>query len=184
MPTKNKNKKQPNLQSRIVKLVFEDGPRPQNGMTKILGIPYQSLNTEILELVRIGVLQKGELGILSLIEDVDLSQFGVDVPKSDKNQQDAKTDSEDDPNQSWRDGDFTHQEKFVRLLKSVGVKQEISETICAIYFNGNVNSIYWLHKVLLDISRGFVTEDQAKMIMPSWAYYWGMHYDFDKFFGD
>lgn len=62
-----KKKKQPNLRSRIVDLTMEQEPRPQKGMTKILGAYYQSPNSEILELRNLGVLEKSDDGVLSLV---------------------------------------------------------------------------------------------------------------------
>jgi hypothetical protein len=60
-----------------VNLVVEK-PRLQRGMTKIIGASYQSLNTEILELRRLGVLQKDASGVLSLVPGVDLAQLGIE----------------------------------------------------------------------------------------------------------
>ncbi len=63
MAPRKKKKKQPNLHSRIVNLIVEEGPRPQRGLAKILAVSYQSLNTEILELRSLGVLQKNDDGV-------------------------------------------------------------------------------------------------------------------------
>jgi hypothetical protein len=176
-----KKKKQLNLRSRIVYLITEQGPRPQKGMTKILGAYYQSLNSEILELRNLGVLEKSDDGVLSLVQGVNLAQFGIEVTSS-ENRNKAKTSASQSSMPSWRDGDFTHQEKFVKLLRSVGVKTA-ADTIADIFFAGNVNSLRWLYQVLVVTAEGFVTEDQAKLIMPSWAFYWGIPYDHDEFFG-
>jgi hypothetical protein len=183
MAPKKKRKRKPNLRSRIVSLIVERGPRPQRGMTRTLVASYQSLNTEILELRRLGVLEKSDDGVLSLIQGVDLAQFGIEVPLN-ENPITTKTSASEATMEYWNEGDFTHQEKFVRLLRSVGVKQEIGKTICHLYFNGNVNSMRWLYQVLVVTAKGFVTEDQAKMIMPSWAYYWGVPYNHEDFFED
>ncbi len=151
-------------------------------MTKILGAYYQSLNSEILELRNLGVLEKSDDGVLSLVQGVDLAQFGIEVPPSSENRTTAKTDASESPMQAWSDGDFPHQEKFLKLLRSVGVRTA-ADVIANLYFGGNVNSLRWLYQVLVVTAEGFVTEDQAKMIMPSWALYWGVPYDYDEFFG-
>ncbi len=183
MAAKKKNKKQPNLRSRIVNLIMEQGPRPQKGMPKILGAYYQSLNSEILELRNLGVLEKSDDGVLSLVQGVDLAQFGIEI-SSNENRTAPETSASESPMQAWCDGEFTHLEKFVRLLRSVGVKAPIAKTIADLYFVGDVHSARWLYQVLVVTAEGFVTKDQAKLIMPSWAYYWGMPYDYDEFFGD
>ncbi len=84
--------------------------------------------------------------------------------------------------QAWCDGDSSFQEKFLKLLKSVGVKTA-SDAIAMQFFCGNVNSLRWLYEVPMVNTKGFVTENQAKMIMPSWALFWGVSYDYDEFFG-
>lgn len=94
----------------------------------------------------------------------------------------AKTAASGSSMPSWRYGNFTHQEKFVKLLKSVGVKTA-ADTIADIFFNGNVNSVRWLYRVLIVEAEGFVEEYQAKLIIPSWAFYWGISYNYDEFFG-
>lgn len=183
MAPKKKNKKQPNIRSRIVNLIVENGPRPQRGMTSILGISYQSLNTEILELRRLGVLEKNSDGILSLVEGVDLAQFGFEIPIRSENQSTAETNILESPMLAWCDGPSPPPEKFEKLLKSVGVKTA-ANVIANLFFNGEIGNLQWLYKVLMVTSEGFVTEDQAKMIMPSWAFFWGIPYNHDEFFGE
>ena len=61
-----KRKKQPTLRSRIMSLIIERGPVELRDMTGILAARYQSLNTEALELRRLGVLPKDADGVWSL----------------------------------------------------------------------------------------------------------------------
>ena len=71
MASKKKRKKQPTLRSLIVTLIAEEGPRKLSGMTRILGSSYQSLNSEVLKLRRLGVLEKDADGVLSLVPGTD-----------------------------------------------------------------------------------------------------------------
>jgi len=64
MASKKKRKKQPTLQSLIVTLIAEEGPRKLSGMPKILGSTYKTLNSEVLKLRKIGVLEKDTDGVL------------------------------------------------------------------------------------------------------------------------
>ena len=116
MSPKKKNNKQSNLRSRIVSFIVEKGPRRQKGMAKILGASYQSLNTEILELRRLSVLQKNDDGVLSLAQGVDLEQLGIKLPVSRENEITAKTNISESPMESWCDGPLPHKEKFLKLL--------------------------------------------------------------------
>jgi hypothetical protein len=182
MASKKKSKKQPNLRSRIVKLIIEQGPRPQKGMARILRAYYHTFVCKILELIKLGVLEKSDDGVLSLVPGVDLSQFGIEIPVSEKNQGKAETGTSESQMKAWSEGDFTHQEKFVKLLNSLGVR-DIAKNIADLYFNGDVNNIHWLYEVLMVISKGFITEPQARMTMASWTpYWWGIPFDIDEFF--
>ena len=105
MAGKKKQKKQPNLRSRIVSLLIERGPVKLGIMGRALKAPYQSLNTEALELRRLGVLQKDADGVWSLAPDVNLEMWGIEI--------DSTTSSPPQPESSK-----TLEDKFKDLLKS------------------------------------------------------------------
>jgi hypothetical protein len=154
-----KKKKQPTLRSLIVSLIIEEGPRKLSGMTRILGFPYQSLNSEVLKLRNLGVLEKDAEGVLSLVPGVDPTAFGIEVITSDPG---ASTSPQPET-------PSTIQEQFMDLLRSTGVKKGV-ETISEIYFSKlDFWTAQWLHHVLTDIAQGFVTEGQAKLVMGYWT---------------
>ena len=174
MASKKKRKKQPTLRSLIVSLIAEEGPRKLSGMTRILGSSYQSLNSEVLKLRKLGVLEKDADGILSLVPGVDPAMFGIEVITSDPF---AST-----PPQP--ESPRTLEEKFRDLLRSTGVKNGV-EAITAIYFSGaDIWNAQWLYRVLSDDARGFVTEAQCKLIMGAWTITTGIPYEYEDFFDD
>jgi len=173
MARKKKRKRQPTLRSLIVSLIVEEGPRKLSGMTRILGSSYQSLNTEALELRRLGVLQKDTDGLWSLVPGIDPTMFGIEVITSDS--------AASIPPQP--ESPRTLEDEFRDLLRSVGVKKA-AETIAGLFFNGDIWNMRWLHRVLLDYARGFVTEAQCKLIMGYWAQTKGISYEYEDFFED
>lgn len=174
MAGKKKKKKQPSARSLIVSLIIEEGPRKMSGMTRILGFPYQSLNSEVLKLRKLGVLEKDADGVLSLVPGVDPTAFGIEVIISDPSA--LKSPQPETPR--------TIEEQFMDLLRSTGVKKGV-ETISAIYFSKlDFWNAEWLHHVLTDVAQGFVTEDQAKLIMGYWTIKNGIPYKHEDFFDD
>ncbi|MEE8471448.1 MAG: hypothetical protein V3S51_08975 [Dehalococcoidia bacterium] len=167
---KRRKKKQPNLHSRIVGHIVERGPMRLRDMTRILGARYQSINTEVLELRRLGVLQKDADGVWSLVPGADLEVFGI-----------RPTDTPVSPAEEYS---RTIEEKFLDLLRSVGVKKA-AETITDLFSSGeDIWDMQWLHHVLTWSAEGFVTEDQAKLIMAYWAHTNGIPYRHEDFFSD
>jgi len=174
MASKKKRKKQPTLCSLIVSLIVEEGPRKLSGMTRILGSSYQSLNSEVLKLRRLGVLEKDADGVLSLAPGVDPVAFGIELITSDPA---ALTLTQPESPRNL-------EEKFRDLLRSAGVKNGV-EAITEIYFSGaDIWNAQWLHHVLSDDARGFVTEDQCKLIMGYWTITTGIPYKHEDFFDD
>ena len=167
---KKRRKKQPNLRSRIVRLIVEKGPVTVRDMTRSLGARYQSVNTEALELRRHGVLQKDDESAWSLAPGADLEAFGIEPTHS----------LVSPPEDSSR----TPEGRFLDLLRSVGVKKA-AETITDLFFSGeDIWDMQWLHHVLAWSAEGFVTEGQAKLIMAYWAHTNGIPYRHEDFFSD
>jgi len=173
MARKKKRKKQPTLRSLIVTLIAEEGPRKLSGMTRILGSSYQTLNTEALKLRRLGVLEKDADGVWSLVPGVDPAMFGIEVITSDSV---ASTLPQPESPRTLED-------EFRDLLRSAGVKKA-TEVIAELFFAGDIWNMRWLHRVLSDDARGFVTEAQCKLIMGYWAHTKGVPYNYDDFFED
>jgi hypothetical protein len=173
MARKKKRKKQPTLRSLIVSLIVEEGPRKLSGMTRILGSSYQSLNAEALKLRRLGVLEKDADGLWSLVPGVDPAMFGIEVITSDLA---ASTPPQPESPRTLED-------EFRDLLRSAGVKKA-TETIAELFFAGDIWNMRWLHRVLSDDARGFVTEAQCKLIMGYWAQTKGIPYEYEDFFED
>ncbi len=174
MAGKKKRKKQPSVRSLIVSLIAEEGPRKMSGMTRILGAPYQSLNSEVLKLRKLGVLEKDIDGVLSLVPSVDPAVFGIEVITSDPS---ASTSPQPEAPR-------TIQEQFMDLLRSTGVKKGV-ETISDIYFSKlDFWKAEWLYHVLMDSAQGFVTEGQAKLIMGYWTIKNGIPYEYEDYFDD
>jgi len=174
MASKKKRKKQPTLRSLIVTLIAEEGPRKLSGMTRILGSSYQSLNSEVLKLRRLGVLEKDADGVLSLVPGIDPAAFGIEVITSDPAP----------PTPPETDRELSLQDKFEDLLRRVGVKKG-AKAIAEIYFSGDdIWNAQWLHRVLSDDAQGFVTEAQSKLIMGYWARTKGIPYEYEDFFSD
>ena len=173
MPRRKRKQKPPTLCSRIVSLIIERGPVKLGVMVRALKAPYQSLNTEALELRRLGVLQKDADGIWSLVPGVNPEMWGIEIITSD-----STAHSPPQPERSR-----TLEDKFKDLLRSAGVRKGIP-TIAALFFAGDIWDMYWLHQVLTHYARGFVTEDQSKLIMASWAYKNGVPYKYEDFFKD
>jgi hypothetical protein len=174
MAGKKKRKKQPTLRSRIVGLIMERGPVKLGIMVKTLDAPYQSLNTEALELRRLGILQKDAEGVWSLVPGTDPTMYGVEIIKP------YSIGSAGPQLESSR----TLQDEFRDLLRSTGVKKGV-EAITDIYFSGDdIWNAQWLYKVLADYSEGFLTEDQCKLIMASWTITKGIPYEYEDFFKD
>ena len=174
MAGKKKRKKQLSVRSLIVSLIAEERPRKMSGMTKILGAHYQSLNSEVLKLRKLGVLEKDADGVLSLVPGVDPAAFGIEVITSDPS---ALTSPQPEAPR-------TIQEQFMDLLRSAGVKIGV-ETISDIYFSKlDFWNAEWLYHVLMDSAQGFVTEDQAKLIMGYWTIKNGVPYEHEDFFTD
>jgi hypothetical protein len=173
MARKKKTKKQPNLRSRIVSLIREKGPIKLGVMVRTLKAPYQSLNTEALELRRLGVLQKDEEGVWSLIPGVDPAAYGVESIDLDSN---VTIGSQP---RSYP----TLEDEFRNLLRSVGVKSGL-EPITSIFFSGDIWDPRRLHKILTHTAQGFVTEDQCKLIMAYWMITKGVPYRREDFFDD
>ena len=168
-----KKKKQPTLRSLIVSLIVEEGPRKLSGMTRILGSSYQSLNSEVLKLRRLGVLEKDADGVLSLVPGIDPAVFGIEVITSDLV---PPTPPETDRELSLRD-------KFEDSLRCVGVKKG-AKAIADIYFSGDIWNARWLYHVLSVPAEGFVTEGQCKLIMGYWTITTGIPYEHEDFFND
>ncbi len=174
MARKKKKQKQPTLSSLIVTLIADEGPRKLSGMPRILGATYQTLNTEVLELRRLGVLEKDADGVLSLVPGVDPSSFGIEVINSDST---ASTPPQPKSEQTLED-------KFEDLLRSAGVKKGVG-TITEIYFSGDdIWNAQWLHHVLSVPAEGFVTEAQCRLIMGAWTIKTGIPYKHEDFFDD
>lgn len=174
MAGKKKRKKQPTLHSRIVSLVMERGPMKLGVMLRTLKASYQSLNTEALELRRLGVLQKDAEGVWSLVPGVNPATFGIEIITSD-----STTSAPPQPESSR-----TFKDEFIDLLKSAGVKKAV-EVIADLFINGgDLWDIQWLHHVLSWCAEGFVTEDQCKLIMAYWARTKGLPYEYEDFFED
>ncbi len=174
MVIKKKRKKQPTLRSRIVSLITEKSPMKLRVMVRTLRASYQSLNTEALELRRLGVLQKDAEGVWSLVPGVNPAMFGIEIITSE-----LTASIEPQP-----EGSRTFKDEFRDLLKSVGVKKA-AETIADLYFSGdNIWDARWLYKVLADYSEGFVTEGQCKLIMGYWTRKNGVPYRYEDFFED
>lgn len=172
MAVKKRRKKEPTLRSRIVNLIMEKGPMKLRVMARTLKAPYQSLNTEALELRRLDVLQKDTEGIWSLAPGVNPAAFGIEIITSD-----STASIEPQP-----EGPRTFRDEFKDLLRSVGVKQA-ADTIADLYFNGdNIWDARWLYTVLADYARGFVTEGQCKLIMGYWTIKNGIPYKYEDFF--
>ena len=165
---KRRKKKRPNLRSRIVGLIAERGPMRVKDMTRILGARYQSINTEALELRRLGVVQKDAEGVWLLLPGADLEVFGIQPHPS-----------VSPPEENSR----TLEDEFKDLLKSTGVKWGV-EAISEIFFARDIWDVEWLHHVLSRSTGGFVTEDQAKLVMGYWARTKGIPYRYEDFFGD
>lgn len=173
MARKKKRKKQPALRSRIVGLIMEKGPVKLGIMVRTLQAPYQSLNTEALELRRLGVLQKDAAGVWSLVPGIDPAAYGVEAIKADST---AAT-------WSQSEGFPTLEDEFMDLLRSVGVKDAV-EPITSIFFGGDIWDPWRLHEVLTHVAQGFVTEDQCKLIMADWMITKGVPYRREDFFDD
>jgi len=174
MASKKKRKKQPTLRSLIVTLIAEEGPRKLSGMTRILGSSYQSLNSEVLKLRRLGVLEKDADGVLSLVPGIDPAAFGIEMITS----------APAPPTPPETDRELSLQDKFEDLLRRVGVKKG-AKTIAEIYFSGDdIWDAQWLYHVLSDDAQGFVTEDQSKLIMGYWTRTKGIPYEYENFFSD
>jgi len=174
MSSKKKRKKQPTLRSLIVTLIAEEGPRKLSGMPKILGSTYKTLNSEVLKLRKLGVLEKDTDGVLSLVPGVDPAAFGIEVITSDSAA----------PTSPKPERERTLQNKFEDLLRSAGVKKGVG-TITEIYFSGaDIWNAQWLYRVLSDDARGFVTEAQCRLIMGAWTIKTGIPYKHEDFFDD
>ncbi len=174
MASKKKRKKKPTLSSLIVSLIIEEGPRKLSGMTRIVGSSYQNLNSEVLKLRKLGVLEKDADGVLSLVSDVDPAAFGIELITSDPN---ALTSPRPETPK-------TIQEQFMDLLRSAGVKKG-AEAISEIYFSKlDFWNAEWLYHVLMDSAQGFVSEGQAKLIMGYWTIKNGVPYEYEDFFSD
>ena len=173
MARKKKRKKQPNLRSRIVSLITEKGPVKLGVMVRTLKAFYQSLNTEALELRRLGVLQKDADGVWSLVPGIDPAMFGIEVITSHSV---ASTLPQPESPRTLED-------EFRDLLRSAGVKKA-TEVIAELFFAGDIWNMRWLHRVLLHHARGFVTEAQSKLIMGYWARTKGIPYRHQDFFED
>ena len=172
MPTRKKQRRGPALPSRIVRLISLTGPIALRDMIMILAAPYQSLNTECLELARLGVLNKDSEGLWSLSTEASSTMpalrtdAGVSTP--------PPFSAEEPP---------TNEEKFIKILRSVGVK-EVDTVISEIFFTGDVGDMHWLYRVLFSLTKGYVSRNQAKLLMPAWAAHWGVPYRHEDFFED
>ena len=71
----------------------------------------------------------------------------------------------------------------MEVLVSAGVKEAV-ETIAYLFFARDIWDMRWLHRVLSDHARGFVTEGQCKLIMSYWAHTKGIPYEYEDFFED
>jgi len=185
MAGKKKRKKQPTLRSRIVSLIIERGPMKLGVMVRTLKASYQSLNTEALELRRLGVLQKGAEGVWSLVHGVNPAMFGIEIITSDQGGRvSTEASVSTTPTPPQFESSRTFKDEFIDLLKSVGVRKA-AETIADLFFNGeDIWDMRWLHRVLSDYARGFVTEAQCKLIMGYWAHTKGIPYKYEDFFKD
>ena len=182
MPRKKKRQKQPTLRSRIVSLIIERGPTKLRDMTGILAARYRSLNTEALELRRLGVLEKDSEGAWSLVPGVNAATFGIQLVPSYQAGGDASGSiSPPSTPVSSPDASRTPQDDFMETLASTGVKKAVL-SIADIFFSGDINDTRWLYHVLSWSAEGFVTEAQCKLMMAWWASHWGIPYDHDDFF--
>jgi hypothetical protein len=181
MPGKRKKRKL-TLRSRIVSLLSEKGRMKLGNMAKILGASSKSLNTEALELRRLGVLQKDDEGVWSLVPGVDPTMFGIEPLVSERGGSNGGVSTTSTPLET--EGLIPFKNEFIDLLKSTGVKTG-AEVIADLYLNGdNIWDMRWLHYVLSDCAKGFVTEGQCKLIMAAWAIGKGVRYKHEDFFKD
>ena len=141
-------------------------------MVRTLKAPYQSLNTEALELRTLGVLQKDVEGVWSLVPGIDPAMYGVEVITS----------SSTGLAEPWPESSRTLKDEFRDLLRSAGVKKGV-EAITDIYFSRDyIWDAEWLYTVLTKYSEGFITEEQGKLIMAYWAITKGVPYEYEDFF--
>ncbi len=181
MTEMNKHKKQPNLHSLIVNLIINKGPLKLKDITKILDASYQSLNTEALELRRLGLLQKDDEGVWSLVPGADLSKLGFVVP-SDRAGSSAMVSTSS--TLSDAESSLSLEDKFEDLLRRAGVAKGMEATITEIYFTKPhmLWDTQWLHNVLIIQAWGYVTEGQARLIMASWSLSNGFPCKLEDFF--
>lgn len=184
MPRKKRKQKPPTLRSRIVSLISIVAHMKLKDMAKLLDAPYQSLNTEALELKRLGVLEKDDEGFWSLVPEVNPEEFGIEVMSSYRGDSiGSEVGSSAASTLPISESSPTLKDEFMALLRSAGVKQGI-ETIADLFFAGDIWDMQWLHRVLTDYARGFVTEPQCKLIMGYWAKTKGIPYRHEDFFED
>ncbi len=79
------------------------------------------------------------------------------------------------------DATLDPRERFMALVRSTGVKEQIIPTIADFFFAGDINKISSLDDVLGKQAVGFVTRQQHRMIRGTWAKIMNLDYDPGEF---
>jgi len=79
--------------------------------------------------------------------------------------------------------DLDQKAMFIDHLTKIGVSPKAAiPTIADIFFSGDINSLPWLNKVLLEEAAGFVNPNQRRLIVSWWSHTRGLPYKEEDFF--
>lgn len=173
---------------KIIQLLLEHGPKQvKDLMPWLKNTKAKTVHNRCFEMERMGLISRDDDGVWTLKPGVTPESL-VTGDLKDKTKQEAKgmveTKGEEKP-AGGGSGDteavkpLDARGKFAVLVASTGVDKDMVPTIRDQFFNGDINKLSWLRQVLLTNSLGFVTVNQARVIITSWGQFCGLPYNPD-----
>ncbi|MBA7607433.1 hypothetical protein ES703_14592 [subsurface metagenome] len=162
------------INEQAIEFLYSKGPMSCRDLSQYIPYKYKSINTKLLELQDLGLVDVDKDRIWHLREgvtpqtlvtgelDMTTKEPGVIEPEEAAPKAPAITKSGGIP--------LDQRGMFVKHMVDIGVApKDAIPTIADIFFSGDISNLKWLNKVLSQDAAGYVTHQQRRLMLGWWA---------------
>ena len=155
------------INERVIDLLYSKGSMTCRDLSQHIPYKYKSINTKLLELKELGLVDVDEDKVWHLREGVNPQTLATGEMDSTTKEpvvpgEPAITKSTGIP--------LDQRGMFIKHMVDIGcTPKDAIPTIADIFFSGDINDLNWLNQVLSQDAAGYVTHQQRRLMLGWWA---------------
>jgi len=181
--------KTPSIVTQIVDKLYSEGPKTVSQLCETIKFTYKSVYTKALELQKMNLVERTEEGVWSLRDGVtpetlitgEIGAPGAAPPGAEEGEPGKPI----PPIVRGKGVPLDQRGMFIEHMTAIGVSpREAIPTIADLFFEGDIEDLNWLNRVLQRSAAGYVKANQRRLIMDWWSKTRNLPYDEEAYFSE